>query len=97
MSEKLESKIDRLTEMVHQQAVHLARIDEKLGNYNDQLVIHIKRTELAENAIQKNEEDIDERLKPIEKHVTGVNTLLKAAGVIGSIIGLILGYLKLKG
>jgi chromosome segregation ATPase len=95
--ERLEAKIDKLTEIVQQQAVHLAKIDERLGSYNQQLEIHIRRTELAEESIKQNEANIDDRLKPIEKHVAGVNTLLKAGGVIGTMIGLILSYLKLKG
>lgn len=74
----------------------LGKIEERLGSYNSQLEIHIRRTELAEESIKQNEEAIDERLKPIERHVAGVNTLLKAAGVVGTIIGLVISYLSLR-
>lgn len=49
MSEKLDKIADKLAE----QSVHLARIDERLGTYNQQLEQHIKRTEIAEGRIDE--------------------------------------------
>jgi hypothetical protein len=46
MSEKI---LEKLTE----QAVHLARIDERLEAYNKSLESHIKRTEILEREVHQ--------------------------------------------
>jgi hypothetical protein len=68
----------------------LRQMNETLAENTAQLAVHIKRTELAERAIQKaeekqvsTEESIDNRLKPIEDHVKLVNFSLKLVLLLG--------------
>lgn len=71
---KLDNKVDKLDE-------RLDKIDTHLAVYNEQLKIHIKRTELLENDVA-----------PIKDHVSKINGALKllaSSGIILAIIKLI--------
>ena len=62
---KLEVKIDKIDE-------RLDKIDVHLATYNEQLKIHIKRSETLE-----------EELKPIKSHVGLMNSLAKIIVFLG--------------
>lgn len=68
--DKLESKIDKIDE-------RLDKIDVHLATYNEQLKIHIKRSETLE-----------EELKPIKSHVGLMNSLAKIIVFIGILAGI---------
>lgn len=60
---------------------------------------HMRRTDIAEKRIEL----LQEEIKPIKDHVTSVNTIakfllaaLKVLGVIVSLVGALLGFLKLR-
>lgn len=74
---RIEENLSKLVEVVSAHAVTLGRMDERLGFYNNQLKIHIKRTEMNEAAIKTSEASIDTRLKPIETHVKKVSFFFK--------------------
>lgn len=92
--DKIEEKLDKLLEQQYSQNVTLAKNTESL-------ILHEKRTDLAEQRLQKVEdefkqdyvslenkiEDIQNSLKPIIKHVTSVNAVLKFGLPIVSFIG----------
>ena len=65
-------------------ASELRTMNVTLVRNTEQLEIHIKRTQQNEDAIRATGESVDERLKPIEKHVIVVSTygkiLAAAAG-----------------
>lgn len=61
-------------------------IDVTLAKQQVTLDEHVRRTNLLE-----------EKMEPVEKHVTIVNGCLKIIAALGTIIGLIHGILKLKG
>ena len=73
---------ERIFEMLSELKVHAATTNERLGVYNQQLEVHIKRTELLEK-------DMQTALLPIK-----VVKFLVSAAVGGSAI---LGFLKLIG
>lgn len=71
---KLDTKVDKLDD-------RLDKIDTHLAVYNEQLKIHIKRTEILEQDVA-----------PIKDHVSKVNGALKllaSSGIILAIIKLI--------
>ena len=73
---------DRLFEMLSELKVHAATTNERLGVYNQQLELHIKRTELLEK-------DMQVALLPIKS----IKFLIGA--VVGA--STIVGFLKLIG
>ena len=75
---------------------HLSNIDITLVRNTVSLETHVKRTEMAEDRITQVEKDI----KPLQKHMSEINGVLRFLGLIGIIIGAaaglatILHYLK---
>ena len=72
--DKIEAKIDKISEEQQETNLHLAE-------YNVQLGIHLKRSEMLENEI-----------KPVVKHVYMIQGALKlaaSAGIIAAIVKLI--------
>lgn len=61
---------DRLDDITHE----LRMMNATLVRNTEQLEIHIKRTQQNEDAIRATSESVDNRLKPIEKHVIVINT-----------------------
>jgi chromosome segregation ATPase len=72
--DRIEQKVDKLDERLDKHDTHLAV-------YNEQLKHHIKRTDLAESAIEK-----------IMEHINKVNGALKLATSAGIILALIKLY-----
>lgn len=82
--EKLDSKIDNIRSDIVEIKITSARHDENLK-------LHMKRSDLAEEGINL----LKEELIPIKKHVHGVDSILKFIMVGSSFIGAIAGILKL--
>lgn len=59
-------------------------IDKTLERNTSSLEEHMKRTELLEK-----------KLEPVETHVSMMNGALKAAGVVGLILGILVAAVKL--
>ncbi len=81
--EKLDEKMDKVQE-------HLGSIDVTLAKNTTSLEEHIRRTELAEEAIGT----IKDELKPIQKHVTQVHTVFSAIGFISVVVSIAAGIVK---
>ena len=82
--EKLDEKLDKVEE-------RLGSIDVTLAKNTQSLDEHIRRTELAEEAIGL----IKEELKPIQKHVTQVHTILQAIGFVSLVVSIAAGIVKI--
>lgn len=95
MSDRLEAKIDKILEKLEEQGKILVRHEVLHQKNTEDLAEHIRRTQLAEAAILKNEEAVNTRIMPIEKHVHVVGVLLKITMFIVPIAVTI--YFKLKG
>lgn len=70
------------------------KLDEmQLIQVKQQVILdeHIARTSLLEEAVEK----MDNRLRPIENHVFGINTIGKFLGVISVIVGILVSLAKL--
>lgn len=72
----MENKLDKIQDDVTEIKVHLAE-------YNQQLQIHIKRSDALER-----------KMEPIEKHVNMVNGALKFLGVLAAIVAIAEFFLK---
>lgn len=59
--------------------------------HTEQLTEHMRRSDLLERRI----EQVDEELKPVEKHVTMVNGVVKFIGIVGTISAIILAIKEL--
>ena len=76
ISKKLDKLDERLDTIQTMQAVHTEQLKE-----------HMRRSDLLEKRI----EQVDQELKPVEKHVAMVNGALKLIGVLGTIVAILLG------
>lgn len=93
--ERVEAKVDKILEKIGEIDKTLVRQEGTLGLQHEQLVVHIKRTEL-------NEEDLKllrKQIEPIQKHVSFVEAAAKMAGFIvagaATLVGLIAGVFKI--
>ena len=68
----------------------LLSIDKTLVVNTHQLTEHMRRTELLERAVERNQESF----VPIKDHVTRVNTVLKVLGVLAASAGTVASVLK---
>ena len=71
----------------------LDRIEQTLATMNvtlavntEQLKEHMRRTQLLE-----------QKLEPVEKHVARVDGIIKFLGVVGVIVGIVAGVIKIAG
>lgn len=67
----------------------LRTMNATLVRNTEQLEIHIKRTQQNEDAIRATSENLDDRLKPIEKHVIVINTYGKILAAVAGAPALI--------
>ena len=74
---------DRIDAKLDKISDHIANIDVTLAKQEVSLSDHIRRTALLE-----------EKLEPIEKHVTMVNGVLKFAGIVAAFVAIIEGLLR---
>ena len=70
----MEKEIDRLHTKLDKLDERLDTIDTHLAVYNEQLKVHIKRTDLLELDV-----------RPIKKHVQNVNFSFKALGFLATL------------
>lgn len=82
--EKVMSTLEKMAEKIHS-------IDLTLAKQEENLKIHMYRTELSEKRL----EHIENVLAPINKHVSGVEGVLKFLGVLSVVLGIILTFLKI--
>lgn len=83
--ERLEQKLDKVVE-------DISKINITLVAQHHNLKEHMRRSQANEQAI----EIIKDELIPVQKHVNGLNYVLKAVGVVTVIIGLVTAILKFK-
>ncbi|MEY2701511.1 MAG: hypothetical protein RLY43_131 [Bacteroidota bacterium] len=79
---KLESKIDKLDE-------RLDGIDKTLIRQEGHLSEHIRRTGLLETQTER----LFDEIKPIKKHVTQVEGVIKFVGFLSIVVGLLSGLI----
>lgn len=87
---KIEDKLDRKFDAVESR---IDSIDKTLVKQEENLKEHMRRTDLAEKAIER----VDSDLKPIKKHVDMLQGVVKFVTLIGVIVGIIGGVLKIYG
>lgn len=80
ISKKLDKMDERLDNIQTLQAVHTEQLKE-----------HMRRSDLLEKRI----EQVDQELKPVEKHVAMVNGALKLVGIIGTLAAIALALKEL--
>ena len=84
--DKLDNKIDCISSDIVEIKITSARHDENLK-------LHMKRSDAAEQGINI----LKEELIPIKKHVHGVDVVIKLIVIGSSVLGAIVGFLKLFG
>jgi len=77
---------DRVEGKLDKIAIHIGNIDVTLARQEITLAEHVRRTDALEK-----------KLEPIEKHVTIFQGIMKFIAAIGTIIGVVHGFLKFKG
>lgn len=85
---KILDKQDKMAEDITDIKVILAKVEESLK-------YHIKRTDLAEEAIALNRKQFELDMKPIKNHVLMVNAAFKIIGGISVLVGIIAGVVKI--
>ena len=85
MSDHPRCQLGKIEDKIDKIQKKMASIDSTLAAQHESLKIHIKRTNLLE-----------QKIEPIDKHVTMVNGVLKFLGVVSLIAGLILSILQIK-
>jgi len=73
---KLENKLDLLDARLDKITIILAKQEQNLK-------LHMRRSELNEEAVKI----LKDEVKPIQEHVLKINFLMKIFGVIGGILG----------
>jgi archaellum component FlaC len=82
--DKIEQKIEKITESIHS-------VDKTLARQEQHLAEHIRRTKIAETNIELLRNDI----KPLTAHVQRVEGALKLIGIIAVFIGIATGIFNL--
>jgi hypothetical protein len=94
-NERLELKIDKIDE-------RLDSIDKTLIKQEENLKLHMYRTELAENNLKLLKQHIDnetakitDRIQPIQVHVVQVQGIIKLIGILATVIAIVAGIWRL--
>lgn len=66
-----------------------------LAKQEENLEIHIKRSDALEELIQLTKKELGAEIEPVKKHVIMVNGILKFVGGIGIIIGIATGVVEI--
>ena len=77
--EKINEKLDKLTDDIVDVKVILAKQEENIKH-------HIKRTDLLEENVEILRDEMRKDLRPIKKHVQSVGNLLKFVGATGALL-----------
>ena len=83
--------LERFYDKQEQMAKDLSDIKVILAKQEENLKLHIYRTELAEQNIEL----LREQLKPIENHVKIISGITKIIAAISIIVGITLGILEI--
>ncbi len=83
---ELEGLFTKIIEKLDYQSKEISDIKVDVAKNTVSLEDHIKRTELLEENMQ----GIRQELKPVQKHVEAVNTILKLIGFISVLSGTII-------
>lgn len=75
----MREELNRLHDKVDKIDDRLDKIDKHLAVYNEQLIIHIKRTDLLEQDV-----------RPIKTHVAQVSGVLKFIALTSTVVGIML-------
>jgi len=73
----MKQELDRLHEKVDKIDKRLDKVDKHLAVYNNQLSIHIKRSEMLEDD-----------MKPIKEHVHQIKGIFKFLSILGILAGI---------
>lgn len=84
--EKLDEKIDNIKDDVNEQKIVIARIDVGVEE-------HVRRSNLADENMALIRQD----MKPLQRHVNYVQGGAKLVGLVGVIVGIVVGVLKILG
>lgn len=86
--ERLEEKVDKLTEYYHNQNTTLERLTVVLEKNTDSLITHEKRTTLAEDKLDKFE-------MKFEKHLSFLQGTIWVIGGIGGLLAIAFKVIEL--
>lgn len=86
-----EKTLERVLDKLEHIDERLNYIDKTLERNTASLETHIRRTEIAEDAIKGLRSD----LKPVESHVSLMNGIFKTISAFGIITGLVVAGIKL--
>lgn len=81
---KLENKLDLLDTRLDKITIILVKQEQNLK-------LHMKRSELNEEAVRI----LKEEVKPIQEHVLKINFLMKIFAVVGSILGAVYAAIQI--
>ena len=91
MSDDIKDKLNSIDRKLGKLDNRVDEIDKTLVQQHESLKMHIYRTDLAEKRI----EQIDAGLEPVKAHVARMDGALKFVGILGVILGIISGVLRL--
>lgn len=86
MSKSLEDKIDKILEDMVELKVDMAETKVTLHRNTDSLELHIKRTNILEEKLEKDFEKLQGEIDPIKSHVSFVKGALWLLGALGAIV-----------
>lgn len=84
VSELTDERLERLEEKADKTLNQISNINVTLAEQHKQLEYHIYRTTLVEEHLKV----LETELKPVQKHVTHMNGVLKLIGVLASLAGI---------
>lgn len=96
----LSDKIDKVAEKQDKIYDEILIIKVTEVKHAASLEEHMRRTELAEKAIEKlsaSDIEIYKVIEPVQKHVTMIQGVVKFIGLIGVLVGIIVGLAKIFG
>jgi hypothetical protein len=88
---ELEGLFTKIIEKLDTQSEDISIIKVDIAKNTVSLDEHIKRT----NLLEENMQGIREEMKPVQRHVDAVNTILKLIGFLAVIVGAITGLARI--
>lgn len=89
----IDDKLNRIEDKIDKIEAQLGIHSDILGKQETNLRLHMYRTDLAEKRL----EHIENTIIPITKHVNQMSGVLKAIGVLGIIVSILIGIKTLIG
>lgn len=90
----IEKKVDRLDQRADNIDVTLAKQSVELKEHVRRSLANEKSVELLKENIDINKAEFNEKIKPIESHITQVHVVFKIIGLCSAIIGFIIMILN---